>query len=115
MNYDTTRLLGFLSSFEDVRFESLLEQLIEKTFIDSVSASTPKTIITLTDKKGDVNRVEIFSKPGFAPLFDVDGARMEPVDIDRAYALVNNREDFVLIQYYVFDKVTRPLSFFTGK
>ncbi len=114
-SYDTIRALNFLTAFEDIRFESLLEHLIEKEFIDSVSASTPKTIITLTGRDGRVNSVKIFAKPGFAPLYSDDGAIMEPVDLDRAYALVNDEEDFVLIQYYVFDRVTRPLDFLTGK
>jgi len=113
--YDTLRALNFLAAFEDIRFESLLEHLIEKEFIDSVSTSTPKTIITVTDHEGRVNRVKVFAKRSFAPLFNEDGDRMEPVDLDRAYALVNDEEDFVLIQYFVFDIVTRNLDYFTGK
>jgi hypothetical protein len=113
--FDTLNALNFLASFQDIRFESLLEHLIEKEFVDSVSASTPKTVITLTDIEGNVNKVKLFNKPSFAPLYSEDGARMEPVDLDRAYALVNNEEDFVLVQYFVFDRVTRPLSFFTGQ
>jgi hypothetical protein len=113
--YDTVRALNFLTSFEDVRFESLLAHLIEKEFIDSVSASTPKTIITLTDRRGKVNKVKIFTKEGFAPQYAQDGAMLEPLDLDRAYALVNDEEDFVLIQYYVFDKVTRTLGYLEGK
>ncbi len=113
--FDTMRVLNFLTGFEDIRFESLLEHLIEKEFVDSVSASIPKTIITLTDRQGRVNKVKIFAKGSFAPLFTDDGARMEPVDLDRAYALVNDEEDFVLIQYFVFDRVTRRLDFFTGQ
>jgi hypothetical protein len=113
--YDTMRVLNFLTSFEDIRFESLLEHLIEKEFIDSVTASTPKTIITLTDREGKVNKVKIFAKMGFAPLYSEDGAALEPLDLDRAYALVNEEEDFVLIQYYVFDQVTRTLGSLMGK
>ena len=115
LEYDTIRALSFLTSFEDIRFESLLENLIAKEFIDSVSASTPKTIITLTDREGRVNRVKMFTKPGFGHLMTEDGARMEPVDLDRAYALVNDEQDFVLIQYYVFDVVTRTMDYFTGR
>lgn len=111
--YDTIRALNFLTGFEDMRFESLLEHLIEKPFIDSVKSSTPRTIITLEDIDGEINKVKIFRKKSFAPLFTEDGARMEPVDLDRAYALVNDEEDFVLIQYFVFDRVTRTLDFFT--
>jgi hypothetical protein len=113
--FDTIRVLNFLTGFQDLRFESLLAHLIEKNFIDSVIASTPKTIITLTDRKGNENRVKIFNKKGFSQLYSGDGATIEPFDLDRAYALVNNEEDFVLIQYFVFDRVTRTLDFFTGK
>jgi hypothetical protein len=114
-NYDTIRALNLLTSFEDVRFESLLAQLLKKEFIDSVTASVPKTIITLTDKDGKVNKVIIFTKKGFADTYPENGAALEPMDIDRAYALVNDKEDFVLIQYYVFDKVTRTLGYLTGR
>jgi hypothetical protein len=114
-SYDTNRVLSFLSSFADVRFESLMEPLIKQEFIDSVRASTPKTIITLTDRSGKTNEVRIFRKKGFAALYMDDGMTMEPMDLDRAYAVVNNGEDFVLIQYYVFDKVTRTLDDLMGK
>jgi hypothetical protein len=113
--YDTARVLNFLTGFEDIRFESLLAHLIEKKFIDSVTASVPKIIITLTDNEGAINRVKIFKKIGFAPVYAEDGAAMEPYDLDRGYALVNDDEDFVLIQYFVFDRITRTLGFFTGK
>lgn len=113
--YDTIRVLNFLTAFEDLRFESLLEHLIPEEFIDSVTASVPKTIITLTDSQGEVNQVKIFNKKGFAPVYSEDGAALEPFDLDRAYALVNQEEDFVLIQYFVFDRVTRTIRFFTGE
>jgi hypothetical protein len=113
-NFDTLRVLNFLTGFEDIRFESLLAHLIEKEYIDSVSASVPKIIITLTDNNGITNQVRIFKKLGFAPTY-TDGATLEPMDMDRGYALVNGGEDFVLIQYFVFDRVTRTLGFLTGK
>jgi len=113
--YDTLRMLNFLTGFEDIRFESLLAHLIEKEFIDSVSASVPKTIITLTDNDGVVNKIKIFNKKGFSELYSGDGMTVEPYDLDRAYALVNDEQDFVLIQYFVFDRVTRTLGFLTGK
>lgn len=111
-HFDTIRVVSFLAAFEDVRFESLLEHLIERPFIDSVLASTPRTIVTLTDRSGRQNEVKIYRKKGFAELYMEDGAALEPMDLDRAYALVNDGEDFVLIQYYVFDRVTRPLGYF---
>jgi hypothetical protein len=108
-------VLSFLTSFADIRFEALLENQVDKNFIDSVITSTPKTIITLTDRAGKVNEIKIFKKKGFAGMYDENGMAMEPMDLDRAYAVVNNGGDFVLIQYYVFDSVTRTLSYLLGK
>jgi hypothetical protein len=113
--YDTIRALSFLTSFADLRFESLLDPLLEKSFIDSVRTSTPKTIITLTDRDGKINEVKIFRKNSFAALYNDDGMTMEPLDLDRAYALVNHGEDFVLIQYFGFGRVTRSLDYLLGK
>ena len=35
-----------------------------------------------------------------------------PFDRDRMYALVNEGRDFVLVQFFTFDKITRPLGYF---
>ncbi len=114
-NYDTIRVLNFLTSFNDIRFESLLNNLIPKTTIDSVLATQPSTIITLSSRDGSQNIVKIFKKAGFSQYYNQDGAAMEPADLDRAYALVNKGQDFVLIQYFVFDKVLRNLDYLLGK
>ena len=34
-------------------------------------------------------------------------------DLDRLYAIIDNR-DTVLIQYFVFDRILQPLSYFLG-
>jgi hypothetical protein len=113
--YDTIRVLNFLTSFDDIRFEALLNTRLEPSFIDSVRNSVPQTVITLKKKDNRSDIVRIYSKKGFSYLYQADGAALEPMDLDRAYALVNNGEDFVLIQYFIFDKITRPLSYLLGK
>jgi hypothetical protein len=113
--FDTIRALNFLTAFQDIRFESLLKNMLEPAYIDSVLSSTPKTVITLTDMQGRENKVKLFRKKGFADLYQQEGAALEPVDLDRAYALVNNGEDFVLIQYYTFDRITRQFSYFVRR
>lgn len=111
--YDTARMLGFMTSFMDVRFESLLNDKLEAGFIDSVLSTKPSSIITLETYDGETNTVKTFFKEGFADLYDHDGLALEPFDLDRAYALLDNGKDFVLIQYFVFDKVQRTLQYFT--
>ena len=112
LSYDTLRMLNFLTAFQDLRFEALLNEQIDQHVIDSVLSTRPRTIISLTDRDNKVNEVKIYYKKSFGSLYDKNGAALEPFDLDRGYATVNGGKDFVLIQYYVFDKVLRPLSWF---
>lgn len=113
--YDTARVLSFLTSFRDIRFESLLTHELEQSYIDSVLSSKPVTIITLKTKDGKENQVKVFPKKGFSQFYQADGALLEPFDLDRAYALVNDGQDFVLVQYFIFDRIMRPLQYLTGE
>jgi len=109
--YDTLKVLNFLTSFADLRFEALLDK-VSPHFRDSVINSVPLHIITVVDKQGDTTQIKTFMKPNDQGQFDMDGNFYES-DVDQLFALVNEERDFVLIQYFVFDKVFRPLSFFT--
>lgn len=109
-SYDTLRLLNLLTSFRDLRYESRLNDLMSPVKIDSIVNSPFLYEIVLVDQKDDTSKVTIFEKREIG--WDEKGLMLEqiPVDYDRIYGLVNDDEDFVLLQYYVFDKVLYPLS-----
>ncbi|MCF8229071.1 MAG: DUF4340 domain-containing protein [Bacteroidales bacterium] len=115
--YDTLKLLTFVTSFEDIRYESLLSNTLDQEFIDSVRNTTPLHRITIIDQNNDTTEVITYRKKGFKYIYDemTEGPVLEPFDIDRLYATLNEGRDFVLLQYFVFDKVLRPLSYFTEK
>lgn len=108
--YDTLRLLNFLTAFSDIRYEALLND-INAQRIDSIINSSPKNILTVIDSKGDSTTIYTYFKPNNRNAVDMEG-NLYVHDLDRLYALINDKRDFVLIQYYVFDKVLRPLSYF---
>ncbi len=108
--FDTLKVLNFLTAFSDVRFEALIEK-IDPEVKDSIIHSTPRNVITLVDVNGNSKQIKTFSKPNVDRAFDPLG-NFYTYDVDRAYALVNEEKDFVLIQYYHFDKILRPLSYF---
>jgi hypothetical protein len=113
--YDTLRMLQFVSAFKNIRFESLLNNKVEQAYIDSIASTPISHIITLTEKDGDEFVVRTFRKGSIKEYYDEDGAIMTPFDLDRLYAYVNNDRDFVLLQYFVFDKVLRTASYLQGK
>jgi hypothetical protein len=108
--FDTLKLLNFMTAFNDLRYEALLND-INAQRIDSISHYLPRYVITLIDAKGDTTVMKTFYKPNDDRKYDMEG-KVYVLDLDRAYALVNKDRDFVLIQYFVFDKVLKPLSFF---
>jgi len=109
-DYDTLKLLNFLSGFRSLNFEALLNDM-DSHRKDSILSSTPFIVITLTDTGGVSKTIRTYRKPGPIGQTDVNGKPF-PYDMDRLYALVNDGQDFTLIQYYNFDKVLRPKSFF---
>ncbi|MEN8224600.1 MAG: DUF4340 domain-containing protein [Bacteroidota bacterium] len=113
--YDTLRMLQFVTAFKDIRFESVLNNKLEAEYIDSIASGPMAHIITLKDKGGDEFIVRTFRKGGFSKFYEEDGATIAPFDLDRLYAFVNDERDFVLVQYFVFDKVVRTASYLQHK
>jgi len=117
-NYDTLKLLNFLTSFSDLRYETRLNKLKTPMEIDSIIHSTPLYEMILIDKNEDTTEVIMFKKQSLpenvAERYSFEDGFI-PIDHDRFYALINDGEDFVLMQYYVFDKVLHPLSYYEKK
>jgi hypothetical protein len=109
-DYDTLRILNFLSGFRNLNYEAILND-IGKHRIDSVVNSQPFIVITLTDTSGLTTTMKTFHKKGPEGQVDPEGNPL-PYDLDRLYAQVNDGKDFVIIQYFAFSKVLRPKTFF---
>ncbi|TSA27548.1 MAG: hypothetical protein D4R67_05820 [Bacteroidetes bacterium] len=107
--FDTLAALNFLTGFRNLNFEGILNEMnpAEK---DSILASTPFIIITLTDTAGVSRTLRAFFKKGYGEE-DINGNPIR-YDRDRFYASINEGKDFVLVQYFSFDRVLRPRSFF---
>lgn len=115
MPYDTLRMLQFVTAFKDIRYESNLNNKLDAAYIDSIASGPMAHIISLAEKDGDTTLVKTFRKGGFSQIFeDVEGVSMHPFDLDRLYAYLNDDKDFVLIQYFVFDRVLRTASYLRG-
>ncbi len=111
-NYDTLRVLNLLTSFADLRYETRLNTLFTAEKIDSIIASPFLYKISINDRKKGETTVRMFKRNAIPDnLIDGEGGLI-PVDHDRFFALVNEGEDFVLMQYFVFDKVLRPLGYY---
>lgn len=111
--YDTVRVLDFVTSFMNIRFEALVNDM-DPQRQDTVFAGSPLHIITVARKDGRQQVAKTYRKPGLPGEIDLDG---NPVifDRDRLYAVINDGQDHVLIQYFVFDRITRPLPYYINR
>ena len=117
--YDTLKVINMLSSFNDLRFESLLNNLMNPQRRDSIIQSPYLHRITLTTKDGATSQLTIFEKlvtntaiHEIEGRVDEEGNPLDPIDHDRIYGLMNDGKDFVLLQYYIFDKVLHPVEYY---
>ena len=111
--FDTSRVAQLLSSFTWLNFDEFAE--IVPNANDSSLNGTPRTILTIVDTAG--NQTELLTYIKYNNPEDIkampDSTMYETFDLDRLYAIVNRR-DTVLIQYFVFDKILQPASYFMG-
>lgn len=109
--FDTARVAQMLSSFTWLNFDEFAQ--IVPGSNDSSLCGAPRTILTVTDTAGNTTELRTYIKyinpadSGTMP----DSAMYHTFDLDRLYAIINST-DTVLIQYFVFDKILQPASYF---
>lgn len=109
---DTLKVINLLSSFNDVRFEALINNITPQQRLDSILNSQFLHRITLVNKEGESVSMKTYSKRvqtiNLIPEEDRD------IDVDRMYAFINDDRDFVLVQYYIFDKMLRDVNYYVA-
>lgn len=105
--YDTVALYTFLDAFKNINYESLLDDLDERK-IDSIIHSQPVHIIKVKETNGTEHQISTFKMKGLHDE-ELHGFEAE-YDYDRMYGWHDNQ--MLMIQYFVFDKITRPIEFF---
>ncbi|MDQ3111527.1 MAG: DUF4340 domain-containing protein [Bacteroidota bacterium] len=110
--FDTIALKQYVSYFGNIGFENFASDL-PKAFIDSVLATPPAHIITVTDGANKKNEIKMYLKKndGFAPD-DTTADKPPFYDPDKMYGRLESTGDFVIVQYYVFGKLLPTPDYF---
>lgn len=109
-NYDTLKIMELFSAFEDVRFEAFLNDM-NKFKKDSVLSSPPYITIGVEDYNGKMFNLTSFLRQAPADAIDQEGKPLV-YDRDRLYAMINDKKDLVMIQFYTFGSIFKPLSYY---
>lgn len=109
-SYDTLRIIGFLGAFRNINYESLIDDM-PSAKRDSILKSTPTMRIELTDKLNKVHVLKAWKRKADLGQVDMEGNETE-WDMDRMYALNEDTGDMITIQYFAFQEIMVPLSWF---
>ena len=110
-NYDTLKVINYMSSFTNINFEAFKNNIGKKA-IDSITSQYPMAIISLTDISGKVNSIKTYIKLAEEGSIDEITGKTLYIDRDRFYGLINEGKDFVFLQYFTFNQILRPITYF---
>ena len=102
-----TQLIAYLAAYQKIGFERGTYGM-NKHDHDSIANSTPIRILEVESMSGRKDKITMYRKPvaeGTLTAIDQQTGQLRPYDFDRMYALWNNDPDFIVIQYFVFDKL----------
>lgn len=108
-NYDVEKLNRYFTYFQNIWFESIAANL-KQSEIDSIMNSLPFVIINVKDINGKINKLRVYKKLA-ANEFDEFGKKVE-FDFNRAYALFNENNEILIIQYYICDPILKEIDYF---
>jgi hypothetical protein len=112
--YDTFKLLDHLSEYRNLNYESLLSDLKKKKK-DSIFDRKFKEL-TILDTKGNKTCITMYllKAEGETDEDEHEIDFMNAYNRDRFYAVINgNKEEVVLCQYFVFDRIVQPFEYYT--
>lgn len=113
--FDTARVAQLLSSFVNLNFDEYA-RVVPKAELDTTFSRAPRTILRITDTDGETCELKTYIK--YSNPDDIlampDTSMYQVFDLDRLYAVLDNK-DTVLIQYFIFDNILQPASFFIGR
>jgi len=110
---DTAGLANYLGFFGNLPFEDWDKELDARQK-DSLKASTPLAVITVSLKSGIQEEVVLHHKAISQSSLSQSDATGKPLryDLDRMYAFIREGKELVVVQYYSFGKVLRQLNDF---
>ncbi|MEE4198112.1 MAG: hypothetical protein V2I54_10740 [Bacteroidales bacterium] len=108
-DFKVEKVMRYFTYFHDIEFEAIEKQVSSRK-MDSIIHSPPYCEISVTDFREHKNSISIYRK---APEKTVDefGNKLE-YDFNRAYAVFNQNNELIIIQYYIFDPLLKEIDYF---
>ncbi|MCQ2295174.1 MAG: DUF4340 domain-containing protein [Bacteroidales bacterium] len=113
--FDTARVAQTLSCFANLNFDEFAKKVPNTDLVNSFK-SAPKAVLHITNRDGVTREVKTYLKynnPTDTLVMHGNEDLVDMFDLNRLYAVIDSK-DTVLIQYFIFDNILQPASFFLG-
>ncbi len=105
-DFDPRRIARYLSYFRVLKFEKVVEELsLEEQ--QEILQEEPKSRIAVTDGKGNTQELAVYPRP-------MPGNPLQK-DVYRAYGRINQNNELVVIQFYIFDPILKDINYFRSE
>ncbi len=109
-NFNILKLKKYLSFFKKINFEGIANKMNQEKK-DSILNSKEIYKISVTNKNSEKKILRIFLRENIGKILDDEGKPYK-YDLDRLFANLNNNNEILIIQYYVFDNLFMDLEYF---
>ena len=111
--YDAQLVKEYMAGFKKVRCESYSKAFTPQR-LDSLLKTQPIGSLSVTNRKGEVNKLKLYFRPNFSEALD-DKGNILPYDPDAMYGVLNDDKQVVVCQYFVFDPLMKDIMYFFKK
>ncbi|MBI9053650.1 MAG: hypothetical protein JEY96_07515 [Bacteroidales bacterium] len=107
--FNVEKTARFFTNFQKINFDNIADNL-SLAAKDSILNSIPLAIISVEDFQNVVTSIKIFRKPSNGELDEF--GEITSFDYNKAYGVLNNADELILIQYYKFDPILKEIDYF---
>lgn len=110
--YDTAKVIDQLSLYRSLKYEAAVLDM-DPVKKDSIIRHNLFQITTLTEASGKITKVKMYRMP---ELLILDQSDMNIVQMDysreKFYIVINDAKEMQIAQYFVFERLLQPLSYY---
>ncbi len=112
-DFDEQLVKEYIGSYKKIKCESYVADFSSRR-LDSLLKTKPIAILSVTNRKGEINSLKLFPRPNFSQFID-DKGNLLPNDPDAMYGVLNENKQVMVCQYFVLDPLMKPISYFFKK
>lgn len=110
--FDTSKVMDHLSLYRSLKYEAFVTDM-DPVKKDSIMKNNLFQITTLTEMSGKVTKVRMYRIPEIV-IKDQSRMDIEEMDYsrDKFYIIIDDSKEMQIAQYFVFERLLQPLSYF---